>query len=70
MNKRRFRNAVFLAGFLDLLLVGDSGYWLFQLQRHQYALDRQLISASVKHDNQKALALVNLGADPNTPYKP
>jgi len=70
MNKRRFRRAVFLTGFVGLLLVGGYGLWLFQAQRNQYALDRQLIAALVKSDIVQGLALVKDGADPNAPHSP
>src|ERR1700683_3258649 len=66
MNKRRFRYSVLLTGFISLLLVGGYGQWLLQSQRHQYALDRQLIAALLKSDSQQALILVNSGANPNT----
>lgn len=70
MNKRRFQRAVLLIGFIGLLLLGGYGFWVFQAQRHQYALNRQLIVALEKNDAQKALILVNSGADPNTPRIP
>jgi len=70
MNKRRFQRAVLLTGFIGLLLVGGYGLWLFQTQRHQYALNRQLIAALRQGNHQQALVLVKSGADPNTPERP
>jgi hypothetical protein len=55
-----------------LLLTGmivSAGLWL-RAERRQFALDRELIAALAKNDAQKALVLVNSGADPNTPYNP
>jgi hypothetical protein len=61
------------AALITLLLlacfVGSTALWL-RAQQRQYALNRALIVALVKCDNQQALALVNAGADPNTRYKP
>jgi len=70
MNKRRFQRAVLLTGFIGLLLLGGYSVWLFQVQRNQYALNRQLIAALTKQDTSQALLLVNKGADPNTPHDP
>jgi ankyrin repeat protein len=70
MNKRRFQRAILFAGIVGLLLTGGYGLWSFLAQRHQYALNRQLIAALVKRDTSQALLLVNEGADPNTPYTP
>lgn len=70
MNKHRFQRAILLTGFIGLLFVGGYGFWLFQAQGHQYALNRQLIAALVKRDTSQALLLVNAGADPNTSYDP
>ncbi len=39
-------------------------------EQHQYALNRDLIDALVKSDENRAIYLVNAGADPNTPYSP
>ena len=55
-----------------LLLVGipiASGLWL-RAERQQYALDRELVAALRKSDAQKAIVLVNSGADPNAPCRP
>ena len=66
MNKRRFKRAVLLVG---LLVVGTIGLWIWRLQG-QEALNRQLIAALVNDDFQKALVLVNEGADPATRLRP
>ena len=68
MNKRRLQRAVLILGVVCLLIVGAYGVWL-RSERRQEALNRQLIAALVKRDNDRALSLVNQGADPNTPYK-
>jgi hypothetical protein len=61
---------VALGALLSLvLIVGGVGLWLRSQQRH-YVLNRQLISALEQGDNNRALALVNEGADPNTRSKP
>jgi hypothetical protein len=52
-----------------LLLIAVSGGWL-RVQHRQYALDRQLIVALDYDEGKQALALVDAGADPNTPYSP
>ena len=69
MNKRRRYCAVLLLGTVGLLLTGVCGLWLQSYQR-QEALNRQLIAALVMGDTQQALALINAGADPNTPFDP
>ena len=66
---RSFRRAALLTLWLLAGLVGACMLWL-RLERHQYALDRQLIAALAKGDDKQALALVNAGADPNTPWDP
>jgi len=43
--------------------------WVLSYQR-QEDLNRQLIAALLKRDPKQALAWVNEGADPNTPFKP
>lgn len=48
------------------LFVGMGGLWIWQAKQ-QHTLDRQLIAALVHNDSKQALALVNRGADPNTP---
>jgi ankyrin repeat protein len=59
--------------FLTLLLLTGItvtvGLWLRSHQR-QEALNRQLIAALGNNDPKQALALVNAGADPNTPFQP
>jgi ankyrin repeat protein len=69
MNKRRLQRAVLLMASVGLLFAGACGLWLRSRQR-QAALNRHLLAAVVKYDYRQALALVNAGADPNTPYKP
>jgi len=69
MNKRRRYRAVLVLGTVCLLMVGAGGLWLRSVRR-QEALNRQLIAALVKDDPKQALALVNAGADPNTPLEP
>jgi ankyrin repeat protein len=49
--------------------VGACGL-LWQSHQRQEALNRQLITALVNQDPKQALALVNAGADPNTPFQP
>lgn len=68
MTRRRHRVALSVA----MLLVGTVAFaalWARSYQR-QEALNRQLIAALVKQDVVRALALVNAGADPNTPFEP
>lgn len=50
-------------------LVCACSYWV-RAQWRQYALDRQLIAALENDDEEKALALVNAGADPTTRERP
>jgi len=69
MNKRRFYHAVLVLGTVCLLIVGGCGQWR-RSERRQESLNRQLIAALVKHDNQQALVFINAGADPNTPLIP
>jgi ankyrin repeat protein len=69
MNQRRRYRAVIVLGAACLLIVGACGLWL-RPERPQEALNRQLIEALVKEDAKQALALVNAGADPNTPFDP
>src|SRR5579863_9697761 len=65
----RRKRAAQIMLFLLICLFVSTGLWL-RAERRQYALNRQLIAALVKGDNQRALALVNAGADPNMRYKP
>ncbi len=44
--------------------------FLVRAEQRQYVLNRELIGALVNHDAERALHLVDQGADPNTPYKP
>jgi hypothetical protein len=67
MNKRRFKRAALFLGLAGLLLSGGFSLWL-QSYRRQENLNRQLIAALLKEDDQQALALVNAGAAPNTPF--
>ena len=80
MNRRRRYRAVLILGTVGLLLTVACGLWL-RSARRQEALNRQLIAALVKieevriehvvlYDNREVLALVNAGADPNTPFTP
>ena len=79
MNKRRRYRAVLVLGTVGLLLTVACGLWL-RSDRRQEALNRQLIAALVKgdlppqfhyqYDDREALALVDAGADPNTPLVP
>jgi ankyrin repeat protein len=69
MNKRPRRRGVLLLGLVSLVLAGSFCLWVNSNQR-QEALNRQLIVALVKQDTKQALALVNAGADPNTPVEP
>ena len=69
MNKRRLQRAGLLTGLVGLVLAGVFGLKL-RSYRRQEALNRQLITALVKHDNQNALMLINKGADPDTRYAP
>jgi ankyrin repeat protein len=68
VTRHRRRVALFSLLLLTSIIVAV-GLWL-RTQRHQDALNGQLIAALVKHDAQKALSLVNSGADPNTPCHP
>jgi hypothetical protein len=71
MNKRNFQRSGLLAGLIGLLLaIGGFGAWLFHSQRHQYIIDRQLITSLMKRDTSQALLLVQKGADPNTQFDP
>jgi len=65
MNQRRYR-AAFLLGAVCLALAGAFGLWVRSYQR-QEALNRQLIAALLHKETNKALQIVNEGADPNTP---
>ena len=69
MNKRRIKSAVLLTSLVGLIVVGACGLWP-RSYRRQEALDRQLIAALKYDDPKQALALVNAGADPNTPVEP
>ncbi|MCW3055081.1 MAG: hypothetical protein JWN14_4251 [Chthonomonadales bacterium] len=68
MTRDRRRAALFIFLLLTSIVVCAS-LWL-RAERHQYALDRQLIAALVRSDDQQALVLVKSGADPNTPCHP
>jgi len=69
MNKHRVKRVALLIGVVGLLLAGAFGLSV-RSYRRQEALNRRLITALMKQDPQQALALVNAGADPNTPFKP
>jgi ankyrin repeat protein len=69
MNKPRPYRAVFLLGAVCLLIVGAWGL-SWQSHQRQEALNRQLIAALLKNDDQQALVLVDKGADPNTRLNP
>jgi ankyrin repeat protein len=60
------RRAVLFTLLLMACIIASACLWL-RAERRQYALDRELITALVTNDAQKALVLVNSGADPNTP---
>lgn len=60
------RRALLLMTTVALALCTACGLWL-RVQQQQYARNRQLIAALKHDDTQQALALVNEGADPNTP---
>jgi ankyrin repeat protein len=69
MTIRSRRTALFTFLILTGIAVSAGLWWRSRL--HQYALDRQLIVATVINiDDEQAIALVNEGADPNTPFKP
>jgi hypothetical protein len=68
VSRRRKRAALSVLALLTGLALG-MGMWV-RSARHQEALNRQLITALVKKDPKQALALVNAGADPNTPVEP
>src|SRR5579871_5569409 len=70
MIRQRLRPFVLLTVLLLVtLVISGLGLWLRSAKR-QYALNRQLIAALIHHDDQKALTLVEAGADPNACYKP
>lgn len=52
-----------------LALSAACGVWL-RWERQQYRINRQLIAALERGDSKQALALVNVGADPNTREEP
>jgi hypothetical protein len=56
------RRAAIIALSMLTYLIGGVGLWL-RAQERQYALNRQLIAALVKGDNQKALTLVKAGTN-------
>jgi hypothetical protein len=71
--KKRRKHPVFWIGVVSLLLLLlFTGVMDLRVrsQQHQYILDRRLIAALVKNDDQGALWLINQGADPNTTYTP
>jgi hypothetical protein len=70
MNKRRVKRAVLLTGTVALLIAVVVFRLSLRSYRRQENLNRQLIAALMKQDPKQALALVNAGADPNTPVKP
>lgn len=63
------RRLLLLFTLVAALLVGGCGLWVWQAKR-QYALNRQLIAALVNRDTKQALALVNVGADPDARCNP
>ena len=63
----KLKRALLLAATVVLVLCGMCGVWLHK-ERQQYARNRQLIDALIHDDANRALTLVNAGADPNTPY--
>ena len=68
MTRHRRRALLFtLLLITSIAVVIGLGLWS---QRRQYTLDRQLIAALLKGDIQQAAALVEAGADPNTPLVP
>lgn len=62
----KHRRLLFLSALVVALLAGGSGLWVWRAKR-QYALNRQLVAALLHNDSRQALALVNAGADPDTP---
>lgn len=69
MDKRRLKRVVLITGLVSLVLAGGISLWVLSYQR-QEDLNRQLIAALLKRDPKQALAWVNEGADPHTPFKP
>jgi len=69
MHKRHLQRIVVGLSTTGLLTIGVAIRAL-QARQRQYALDRRLIAALEKNDAAQGLALVNAGADPNTPYEP
>jgi len=63
------RRALLLSITFMLALCAACGWWLHREQQ-QYRINRALITALEKSDFQTALALVNAGANPNTPESP
>ncbi len=61
------RRLLFVSVLVVALLVSGCGLSVWQAKR-QYTLNRQLVAALLNNDNKQAIALVNAGADPNTPY--
>jgi len=68
MKKRRLQRFVLLIEVGLLLAV--IGAPLFLSRQRQHSLDRQLIAALKKNDTRHAMALLDEGADPNTPCSP
>src|SRR5579871_3760635 len=66
MRRKRF---ALITLCLPICLCVSSGLW-FRAKEQQYALNRALIGALVKGNDEQALALVKAGADPNTRYMP
>lgn len=66
MKRHKFYWSLFVQGGSGLLLVGGCGLWL-RAQQLQYQIDRQLVAAVIQHEDERAIELVNAGADPNTP---
>ena len=63
------RRALLLTLTLVLILCGTCSGWLY-VQRQQYNRNRHLIAALQDHDAERAIALINAGADPNTRFIP
>jgi len=61
------RRAVLFTLLLRTGVIVTACLWM-RLQK-QEALNRQLIEALVRLDDQQAIVLVNLGAEPNTPFE-
>lgn len=53
-----------------IILITVTSIFLIKYKNNKNKLDRQLIDAIVNQDEERALILVNQGADPNTTFKP